>query len=169
MSSVVTLRGLFVALALGSLLATQGCAAVGLSLLSSLASTATGAGVQHTLHGIVYKTFTVPLEGLQKATLITLKRMDFEVTESQANGTGRKTVAQAAGLEIVVELDVLTSRMTRMRVTAKKNWLVYDVSTAREVILQTDRSLLQRASVKGRKQKKAAPAGRAKHRHPHKH
>lgn len=163
-------RGIVLALAIGGLVVTQGCAAIGLSLLSSAASTAAGSGVAHTLHGIAYKTFTVPLEGLHKATLITLKRMKFAVTESGKREGGLRTVATAEGLGIVIDLDELTSRTTRMRVTVKKNWLIHDPATAREIILQTDQSLLdnpQLAAIKSRVRKQAAPSGQAKR--PHRH
>lgn len=135
-------RPLVVVLAAGGLAAGSGCAAVGLTLFGVAAGTAAGTGVSHTLDGIAYKTFTVPLEGLRTATEMTLSRMDINVTGSQETEAGRKMFARAADREIEVELDKLTSRTTRMRVVAKRGILVRDRATATEIILQTDQTLV---------------------------
>lgn len=104
--------------------------------------TVAGAGVSHTLEGITYKTFTVPLAGLHKATLMTLKRMDITVSKDEEVSVGREIRAQAGGRNVVIELDKLTSRTTRMRVVITKNWLVRDRATSTEIILQTDQTLI---------------------------
>jgi hypothetical protein len=78
-----------------SLSALQGCAAVGLTLLGVGAGTAAGTGTGHALDSITYKTFTVPVDGLVVATVMTLARMDISLTENQEVETGRKLIGQA--------------------------------------------------------------------------
>lgn len=136
LSRVISALGLA---ALG--LAIQGCAAVGLTLFSIGAGTATGAGVGYTMDSIAYKTFTVPLPGLTSAVMMTLKRMDIPVSESKEVETGRVITARAGDRDVEIELDRLTSRTTRLRVVAKKNFFVRDRATATEIILQTDQTL----------------------------
>jgi len=135
------LRAGLLGLASASLCLSQGCAAIGLAVFAVAAGTAAGAGVSHTLDGIAYKSFTVTLEGLQTATLMTLKRMDIPVSQTQDTEAGRKILATAADRDVEIELDKLTSRTTRLRVVAKRNWLIRDRATATEIILQTDQTL----------------------------
>jgi hypothetical protein len=118
-----------------------GCAAIGITLAGSAAATAAGVGTGYALESITYKTFTAPLDGLTVATLMTLDRMDITVMENQETGAGRTIMAKAGDRDVEIELDRLTSRVTRMRVIAKLNWLVRDRATATEIILQADRTL----------------------------
>lgn len=126
---------------IGCLLALQGCAAVGLSLVSAVLGTVGEKGVAHTLDGAVTRTFTVPVEGLHKATLLALQRMDMPVTETRKDGTSRETHARAGNREVVITLDRFTSRTTRMDVVVKRWIVVRDRSTASEIIAQTDQIL----------------------------
>lgn len=50
-------------------LALEGCAAVGLAVVGGAAGVGAGAGVEHTMNGIVYKTFDAPTNELRFATL----------------------------------------------------------------------------------------------------
>jgi hypothetical protein len=118
-----------------------GCAALALPLFVAGVGTAAGTGVGYTLDSITYKTFTVPLKGLTTATLLTLEKMDIKLLDNQETEAGRTITAQAADRTIDIELDQLTTRTTRMRVVARRNWFVQDRATATEVILQTDRTL----------------------------
>jgi len=119
----------------------SGCAAVGLSALTIAAGTGAGVGAGHTLDSITYKTFSVPLPGLSRATILTLDRLDMPVMETEHTDEGQKITARAGDRTVEVELDRLTTVATRMRVVVKKNWLIRDRATATEIILQTDRTL----------------------------
>ncbi|MFQ5947139.1 MAG: hypothetical protein ACE5NC_12975 [Anaerolineae bacterium] len=110
-----------------SLFASQGC---------------TAARVVRRVAGIAYKTFTVPLAGLHRATLMTLEHMDITVSEDRETRDGRQIHAKAGSRNVEIKLDKLTSRATRMRVVAKKSWLVRDRATATEIILQTEQTLI---------------------------
>ena len=136
-------RGLLGGLLVAGVLSTQGCAAIGLSLITSGVGIGAGAGTGHALDSIVYKTFTVPIDTLTKATTVTLARMDIELLDTNATDEGQTMKASAGDRSIEIELDRLTARTTRMRVVAKKNWLIRDRATATEIILQTDRTLTE--------------------------
>ena len=128
-------------LLLAAILATQGCAAVGLAVVGSGIGVTAGAGTAYTLDGIAYRTFTAPIDRLHDATVHALKRMNIEIKSDQPGDPGRVIVASASDRTIHIELERLISRTTRMRVTAKKGWFFRDRSTAGEIIAQTDDAL----------------------------
>lgn len=130
-----------VVLSLLAVLALQGCAAVGLTLFGTGAGVAAGTGTSYTLDGIAYRTFTAPIDDLRRATLATMKRMDIAVKTDEVTPEGRSVVAQAADRTVYIELERLTSRTTRMRVTAKQGWFFRDRATSGEIIAQTEQSL----------------------------
>jgi len=67
--------------------------------------------------------------------------MDIGVESDDVTAEGRALVAKAADRTVYVDLERLTGRTTRMRVTAKQGWFWRDRSTAGEIIAQTERSL----------------------------
>jgi hypothetical protein len=115
-------------------LALQGCAAVALTA----AGVAGGAGVNHTLNGIAYKTFNNSLAELRAGTLRTLKDMDMTVIEDSKTEDGWEIKATAIKREIEIELEQLTKRATRMRVVANEGKIFFkDAATATEIIIIT--------------------------------
>jgi hypothetical protein len=120
---------------------TQGCAGAGLTLLGVGAGTAAGSGTAYTLDGIAYRTFTAPIDDVRRATSRSLRRMDMQVKTDQPTDSGRSIVALASERTVTIELEKLTARTTRMRVTAKHGAIFRDRSTAGEIIAQTERSL----------------------------
>ena len=97
-----------------------------------------GAGVNHTMNGIAYKTFTTPMTGVRAATLKTLNRMEIKVTEDGKTDEGWKISGTAADRTIDIELEQLTPATTRMRVvTNKGDFFFKDGATSTEIILQT--------------------------------
>jgi hypothetical protein len=120
-----------VALMLAVALVSQGCAA----------GTA-GHSVNYTLDGVAYRTFSAPLDQLQRITLTTFKRMDLALKSDAVKDDGcREMVAAAGDRTVHVELEKLSARTTRMRITAKQGWLWRDRAAAGEIIAQTERSL----------------------------
>lgn len=115
-----------------------GCAAVAITA----GGLAAGAGVNHTLSGIAYKTFNEDTETMRIATLITLEDMAMEVTADAATEAGWQITAIAIDREIDIELERLTARATRMRVVVNEGEIFFkDSATATEIILQTARNL----------------------------
>lgn len=110
----------------------------------------TATGVQHTLGGITYKTFTAPLPQVRSATINSLNHMGIKVAAREKTKEGELIKATASERQIEIELDAITPSTTRMRASVR-NGLFMDGATATEIILQTERALTQG---------KAASAGR---------
>lgn len=125
-------------------LSLQGCAAaaIGVTLATAGAGAGMTAGVEHTLNGIVYKTFSVPANEVRFATLKTLDHMGMPLTDDQATDTGWKLSASAKDRSVDIELERLTDTATRMRVVANEGFIFFkDSATATEIILQTAQTL----------------------------
>lgn len=140
-------------LAVTAALTLPGCAGVGLTLFGVGTGTAAGTGVNHTLSGIAYKTFTAPEASVDKATVDTLNTMGLVITDrSQENNTS-KLVAKARDRTAEIEFEKLTANTTRMRVTViEDNGFFRDSATATEIIIQTAGKLdAQLAASNGRK------------------
>jgi hypothetical protein len=139
MEMVKSLGG--IALILAVAVASQGCAEVGLSD-SRLAS------MNYTLDGVAYRTFNAPADQVRRATLSTFKRFDLEVKSEDVSDDGcRELIAANGDRTVLVELDSLTARTTRMRITAKHGWMFRDRAAAGELIVQTERALDDKPAV----------------------
>jgi hypothetical protein len=125
---------LFMALALSLTLA--GCDPISLTALG----VGTAYGVQHTLSGISYRTFSVPLPQVRSAVMTALRHMDIRVASKEPMENGERLLARASDRDIEVELEAITPKATRMRSTARSG-LIRDAATATEIILQTERLL----------------------------
>jgi hypothetical protein len=130
-------------------------AALNLSGCAGAALTAGGiagsAGVNHTLSGIVYKTFTASIKDMRIATLKTLNRMQIKVTANKKAKFGWQINGTAFERTIGIELERLTAGATRMRVTTDKGSIFKDSATSTEIIIQTAQSL---ENMRKRKRKK---------------
>ncbi|MGQ0523411.1 MAG: DUF3568 family protein [Betaproteobacteria bacterium] len=98
------------------------------------------AGVQHTLTGIAYRTFSLPLPKVRAGVMTAFDRMGIKAGGKEAIENGERITARAADREIEVELEAITPKTTRMRTTAKSG-IFRDAATATEIILQTERAL----------------------------
>jgi hypothetical protein len=98
------------------------------------------AGVQHTLTGIAYRTFSVPLPKVRGAVMTAFDRMGIKVGGKERIENGERLTARASDRDIEVELEAITPKTTRMRSTAKSG-LFRDAATATEIILQTEKAL----------------------------
>jgi hypothetical protein len=123
-------------IALSSLVLLAGCAPLTLTAVG----VGSAAGVQHTLNGIAYRTFTTPLPQVRSAAVASLNRMGIKVDSRDKSAEGEIIKARASGREIEIELEALTPNTTRMRTTVR-NGLFMDAATSTEIILQTERIL----------------------------
>jgi hypothetical protein len=127
---------------LGLLLSLSGCAgAAGATLLGAGGGVAMGTGVDYTLNGIAYKTFTAPLPRVRTATLRGLDRMGIQVTKDVKSNDGWTIEANARDRIIDIDLQRLTSQTTRIRVVANDGIFFKDRSTESEIIFQVADSL----------------------------
>ena len=129
--------GLCVAVAAASAALLNGCAPLSLTAFGVGAST----GISHTLTGITYRTFTVPMPKVKGATMTALNKMGIKVVSTSRAESTEVIKGSANDREIEVELEPLTPNTTRMRTVAKKGGLFYDSATSTEIILQTERVL----------------------------
>jgi hypothetical protein len=123
-------------IAAASALALCGCDPISLTAMGVGAAY----GVQHTLSGISYRTFSVPLPQVRSAVMSALHQMDITVASKEKIENGERFIARANDRDIEVELEAITSKATRMRSTARSG-LFRDAATATEIILQTERLL----------------------------
>lgn len=130
-------RRLPVLLGIGALLA--GCDPVSLTVFGVGAAS----GVQHTLNGISYRTFTASMPQVRVATLGSLSRMGIKVSTREKTKEGEVIKASANERDIEIELDAITPSTTRMR-TAVRNGLFMDSATGMEIIIQTEKALYNR-------------------------
>jgi hypothetical protein len=129
----------------------QGCATVGIPRPLSRGAVPTAPGVETTVAGSAYRTFNAPVDRMRLATLATFKRMKMTVKTDDATDDGRELVAVGADHTIYVQLERLTARTTRMRITAKSGWLWRDRAPAGEMLAQTERTLADPAAMQRNK------------------
>ena len=87
--------------------------------------------------------------------------MDIDVKETERTEGGSKIVAEASDRTIEIELDRLSTKTSRMRVSASQGWLFKDRATATEIILQTERTLKDEPMLARRATPRAAAAAPA--------
>lgn len=114
-----------------------GCETVAVAILGAGASSA----IRYNLDGIAGRTFTAPLETVKKASLAALDRMGLSLDSTTSFDNGETIYARAPNREIELELEPITQTLTRLRVTAKGGGLLYDNSTAVELVSQTEKQL----------------------------
>ena len=128
------MRSTKVAFVLACLLVLEGCAAAALSI----AGMAGSAGLDHTLDGIVTRTYAAPVAGTRLATLQTLKRMGMAVEKNEKQDVGWVIKAKAAERTIEIDLEPLSNQTTRARVVVSRADFVFikDSSTSDEIVDQ---------------------------------
>lgn len=122
--------------ALGGLLLLTACTPIALTAVG----VGSAAGVQHTMGGITYRTFTAPLPQVRNAAETSLRRMGIKVASREKSELGEIVTATAKGRNIEIEFDALTPNTTRMRAVVR-NGLFMDAATGAEIIIQTEQTL----------------------------
>lgn len=118
-------------------LCAAGCQPLAMSLAGAGASAAVGASIA----GISYRTFTAPLPAVKKASLAALDNMGIAFESLGTFEAGEIIFARAAGRSVEVELEALSQRATRMRVSTRDGGFFYDGATANEIVAQTQKEL----------------------------
>ncbi|HZQ75171.1 MAG TPA: DUF3568 family protein [Burkholderiales bacterium] len=135
-------------LAVPALLA--GCSVLGDPLTAAVAGAGTSAALGHSLNGLAYRTFTMPLAEVRDATLEALMTMGLKLEAIADTEEGQRIEASAERRWIYIDLEAISARTTRIKVAAKDGGIFYDASTATEIVLQTEKALFpeeQSASV----------------------
>lgn len=122
---------------------------VGLLIIFSLtgclpvASMGGSAAISQASAGIVYKTFTAPPPEVRAAIIRALARMHIKLVSDKMidDGNIRQVTAESSKRLIDIQLEQISANTTRMRVTAKSSFFLYDSATAEEIIAQTKKYL----------------------------
>jgi hypothetical protein len=113
----------------------------GCQVVAPLALTSSSMGVAYYYMNVSEKTCVYDLDTMNKASLLTLKRMGFKLREQSKDKDGdRKIKANAEDLNIVIKLKRVTQKCTKIKVTARKNIIIRDKATAAEIIMQTEKT-----------------------------
>ena len=132
------MRVLRVVALIASFFALEGC--VGVALTAG--TLAGGAGLDHAIRGVNYKTFATPLPELRLATLKSLNRMAMDVTEERREDRGWAIEASTTNRDIDIEFESITHLATRMRLVVSKGaFFLRDGATSAEIIARTAETL----------------------------
>lgn len=139
-SSTPTPGGLFVrsTLCLLMLSTLNGCAA----LAVSLAGAGAGATLSHNMSGTASRTFADTLEKVDSASRVAVRKLQLEVDRVASTEKGQITYAKVSHLDVEVELEQLSTTMTRVTVVARRDLIRVDGATAQEIVAQIERALL---------------------------
>ena len=116
-------------------------------LITSCATVATvaisgaGIGINYTLTNVAYRTFSFSLERVNQATTLALNKLNIKIKDNRKTEEGRTIKASTKELEIMIDLERVTSKCTKIKVNAKKGPILKDRATAAEIINQTGKIL----------------------------
>ena len=94
----------------------------------------TSSGIEHTLMGVAYRAVTADLTVTRKAVEKTLIQMDMKPGGPVDTGEGARFIAVAPGLDITVQLERITSKITKISVDVKRRFFRRDKETATEIL-----------------------------------
>ena len=117
--------------------AISGCESLAITTFAIGAST----GVQHTINGVGYRTFTAPSSKVTTAALAALEGMGIQVKNRKSTASGDVITAATPDRSIELEVERISSNTTRLRAVATHDAVLRDGATAYEIIMQTERML----------------------------
>jgi len=79
------------------------------------------AGVEHTMGGATYRTFSAPLADVRAAVRQSFRDLEIQVTEDELLiGGGARIVGEALHREITVQLEPVTPSLTRLKMVVRQ-------------------------------------------------
>ncbi len=105
--------------------------------------TGAGSGIEYTFTNIAYKTVNFPIDKVQSATHIALKKMEIQELSTERTKGGVRINAETADLKISIDLTMITHTTTKISVDAKKDIVIKDKPTATAIIDQIERALVK--------------------------
>jgi hypothetical protein len=128
-------------LVLAGLLVTQGCAVVAVGAVAAAA-----AGVTYTVLGTAEKTYNEDYDAVMAALQKALANLDIKTGDTRKTEENGKVVsteihAYARDLTILITVERVTDKATRVVVDASKKYVVKDAATAGEILIQTTNNL----------------------------
>jgi len=118
------------------LLLTTSCATVPLSALSGV-----GFAVHYSQSNVASRTFTFPVDQTDKAIMFALKGMGIKVVDNSTTEKGKRIKAATEKLDIIIDLEQVTAKVTKVNVNARKWFMIKDKATASEIIAQVAKAL----------------------------
>jgi hypothetical protein len=112
-----------------------------LSGCTAVALTGAGVGVSYTLSNVAYRSFSSPVDRVHDATIAALKKMGIMIDDDTSSESGVTITAETRELDIVINLEKVTSKTTQVKVDARKNFFLKDKATAAEIINQVSKIL----------------------------
>ena len=112
-----------------------------LSGCTAVALTGAGVGVSYTISNVAYRSFSSPVDRVHVATIAALKKMGIMIDDDASSESGVTITAETRELDIVINLEKITSKTTQVKVDARKNFLLKDKATAAEIINQVGKIL----------------------------
>jgi hypothetical protein len=112
-----------------------------LSGCTAMALTGAGVGASYTLSNVAYRSFSSPGDQVHQATITALKKMDIKIIDDSKSEEGRIITATTRELDIVINLEEVTSKTTQVKVDARKRVVLKDKATAAEIINQVGKIL----------------------------
>jgi hypothetical protein len=88
--------------------------------------------------GATYRTFSLPLSDVYRATRKTLDGLGFEPPVEESKEERVTLRAHALGRTVRIDLQPITGGMTQMRVFVRTETLGKDLATASELVAQTE-------------------------------
>ena len=108
---------------------------------TAMAVAGAGVGASYTLSNVAYRSFSLPVDRVHQATISALKKMDIKIIEDNKSEDGRTITADTEELDIVIDLEEVTSKTTKVKVDARKRVVLKDKATAVEIINQVGKIL----------------------------
>jgi len=115
--------------------------ALGAAALSAGVGNSVKAGIEYSVTGSAYRTFTLPLEDLAGLVRRTLERMDLPVTEAGTKDTQLIYVAEGIDRTVRLTFTPVSTSVTRLGITVKQGAIRRDRATASEIITQIELGL----------------------------
>jgi Protein of unknown function (DUF3568) len=112
-----------------------------LSGCTAVALTGAGVGVSYTLTNVAYRSFSSPVDRVHDATIAALKKMGIMINDDTSSEGGETITAATSELDIVINIEKVTSKTTQVKVDARKNVFLKDKATAAEIINQVGKIL----------------------------
>jgi hypothetical protein len=112
-----------------------------LSGCTAVALTGAGVGVSYTLSNVAYRSFSHPADQVHIATIDALKKMGIMITDDSKSEERRTITAITNELDIVINIEKVTSKTTQVKVDARKSFILKDKATAAEIINQVGKIL----------------------------
>ena len=112
-----------------------------LSACTAVALTGADVGVSYTLSNAAYRSFSYPVDRVHDATIAALKKMGIMIDDDASSESGVTITAETRELDIVINLEKITSKTTQVKVDARKNFFLKDKATAAEIINQVGKIL----------------------------